>query len=52
VEPIFIPKPSIGQFSIEENRNQCRDTIMIKGMTTGEQQLIITEMQVNDTKSK
>jgi hypothetical protein len=27
------------------------DTILIKGMTTGEQQLVITEMQVNDVKA-
>jgi UPF0176 protein len=27
------------------------DTILIKGMTTGEQQLVITEMQVNDIKA-
>ncbi|NDP22977.1 MAG: rhodanese-related sulfurtransferase [Paludibacter sp.] len=47
----FYPKPSIGQFSIEENEINVGDTILIKGMTTGEQQLVITEMQVNDVKS-
>ena len=47
----FYPKPSIGQFSIEENEINVGDTIMIKGMTTGEQQLVITEMQVNDVKA-
>jgi UPF0176 protein len=49
VEP-FYPKPSIGQFSIEENEINIGDTL-IKGMTTGEQQLVITEMQVNDIKA-
>ena len=47
----FYPKPSIGQFSIEENEINVGDTILIKGMTTGEQQLVITEMQVNDIKA-
>jgi UPF0176 protein len=47
----FYPKPSIGQFAIEENEINVGDTIMIKGMTTGEQQLLITEMQVNDVKA-
>jgi UPF0176 protein len=47
----FYPKPSIGQFSIEENEINVGDTILIKGMTTGEQQLVITEMQVNDMKA-
>jgi UPF0176 protein len=39
----FYPKPSIGQFSIEENEINVGDTILIKGMTTGEQQLVITK---------
>jgi UPF0176 protein len=47
----FYPKPSIGQFTIEESEINVGDTIMIKGMTTGEQQLVIKEMQVNDTKA-
>ena len=47
----FYPKPSIGQFSIEENEINVGDTILIKGTTTGEQQLVITEMQVNDIKA-
>jgi UPF0176 protein len=47
----FYPKPSIGQFSIEENEINVGDTILIKGMTTGEQQLVITDMQVNDIKA-
>lgn len=47
----FFPKPSVGQFTIEENEIKIGDTILIKGMTTGEQQLVITEMQVNDAKA-
>ncbi|WP_418264524.1 rhodanese-related sulfurtransferase [Flavobacterium faecale] len=47
----FYPKPSIGQFVIEENEIKVGDTILIKGQTTGEQQLVITEMQVNDAKA-
>jgi UPF0176 protein len=39
-------------WSIYEERNQCGDTILIKGTTTGEQQLVITEMQVNDIKKQ
>ena len=45
----FFPKPSIGQFLIEENEIKIGDTILIKGTTTGEQKLVISEMLVNDT---
>jgi len=44
----FFPKPSIGQFLIEENEIKIGDTILIKGATTGEQKLVIEEMLVND----
>ncbi|KIA86887.1 rhodanese-related sulfurtransferase [Flavobacterium sp. AED] len=44
----FFPKPSIGQFLIEENEIKIGDTILIKGTTTGEQKLVIEEMLVND----
>ena len=44
----FFPKPSIGQFLIEENEIKIGDTILIKGATTGEQKLVIKEMLVND----
>ncbi|MEZ7498518.1 rhodanese-related sulfurtransferase [Flavobacterium sp. Arc3] len=44
----FFPKPSVGQFLIEENEINVGDTILIKGMTTGEEKLTITEMLVND----
>ncbi len=45
----FYPKPSIGQFYIEENEINIGDKILIKGATTGEQQMIINEIFVNDT---
>jgi UPF0176 protein len=44
----FFPKPSIGQFLIEENEIRIGDTILIKGATTGEQKIVIEEMLVND----
>lgn len=44
----FFPKPSIGQFLIEENEIKIGDTILIKGATTGEQKIVIKEMLVND----
>ncbi|MBC7748852.1 MAG: rhodanese-related sulfurtransferase, partial [Methylotenera sp.] len=44
----FFPKPSIGQFLIEQNEIKIGDTILIKGTTTGEQKLVISEMLVND----
>jgi UPF0176 protein len=44
----FFPKPSIGQFLIEENEIKIGDTILIKGSTTGEQKVVIEEMLVND----
>ena len=44
----FFPKPSIGQFLIEENEIKIGDTILIKGATTGEQKIAIKEMLVND----
>ena len=44
----FFPKPSVAQFLIEEGELKIGDTIFIKGTTTGEQQMIIEEMFVND----
>ncbi|PKH66835.1 hypothetical protein CXF59_13035 [Flavobacterium sp. ALD4] len=44
----FYPKPSIGQFLIEENEIHIGDTVLIIGTTTGEQRLIIEEMLVNE----
>jgi UPF0176 protein len=48
----FFPKPSIGQFLIEENEIKVGDKILIKGSTTGEQQMIIEEMFVNEIASE
>jgi UPF0176 protein len=48
----FFPKPSIGQFLIEENEIKIGDTILIKGSTTGEQQMVINEMFVNEIASE
>lgn len=47
----FFPKPSIAQFLIEEKEIKVGDKILIKGSTTGEQQLIIEEMFVNEIAS-
>jgi len=44
----FFPKADIGQFLIEENEIKIGDKILIKGTTTGNQEMIITEMFVND----
>ncbi|MFE3867471.1 rhodanese-related sulfurtransferase [Flavobacterium sp. LS2P90] len=48
----FFPKPSIGQFIIEENEIKIGDKILIKGSTTGEQEMIIENMFVNEVASK
>jgi UPF0176 protein len=48
----FYPKPSIGQFLIEENEIKTGDTILIIGSTTGAQKLIIEDMLVNDVAAK
>ena len=48
----FFPKPSIGQFLIEENEIKIGDTILIKGSTTGEQKMIIEDMLFNDSALK
>ena len=44
----FYPKANIGQFLIEENEIKIGDTILIKGCTTGEQQMVLDEMFVNE----
>jgi UPF0176 protein len=44
----FYPKANIAQFGIEENEIKIGDTILIKGKTTGEQQLLLSEMFVNE----
>jgi len=48
----YYPKSRIGQFLIEENEIKVGDTILIKGVTTGEQQITIDEMFVNEIASK
>ena len=44
----YYPKVGIGQFIIEENEIKIGDKILIKGNTTGEQQMMISEMFVNE----
>jgi len=44
----FFPKASIGQFYIEAGQIQNGDKILIKGPTTGDQQVVVEEMFVND----
>jgi UPF0176 protein len=44
----FFPKASIGQFLIEDGGLKTGDKILIKGPTTGEQQMVIAELFVND----
>jgi UPF0176 protein len=48
----FFPKPSIAQFLIEENEIKIGDKILIIGSTTGEQELILKEIFVNEIASK
>ena len=44
----FFPKPSVAQFLIEDGEIKIGDTVLIKGATTGEQQIVIKEMFVNE----
>lgn len=44
----FFPKASIGQFLIEKDELTIGDQILIKGPTTGEQTLTVSDMFVND----
>jgi UPF0176 protein len=48
----FYPKATVGQFLIEENEIKIGDTILIKGSTTGEQQIVLDEMFVNEIASE
>ena len=48
----YFPKSNIGQFLIEENEINIGDQLLIKGVTTGEQKIELTEMLVNGTDSK
>lgn len=44
----FFPKASIGQFLLEENELNIGDKVLISGPTTGNQELQIAELYVND----
>ena len=48
----FFPKANIAQFLIEENEIKVGDKILIKGSTTGERQLTLDEMFVNEIASE
>ena len=48
----FYPKASIAQFQIEENEINIGDKILIKGSTTGEQQIVLSEMFVNEIEAQ
>lgn len=48
----FFPKAGIGQFLVEENQLNIGDKISIKGPTTGNEELVVTELFVNDTASE
>jgi len=48
----FFPKASIGQFLVEENQLSIGDKILIKGPTTGSEELVLTEMFVNEQPAK
>jgi UPF0176 protein len=44
----FYPKASTAQFDIQENEITIGDKILIKGSTTGEQQMMLSEIFVNE----
>ncbi len=44
----FYTKLGIGQFEIDDNEVCIGEKILIKGSTTGNQELVLTEMYVND----
>jgi len=48
----FFPKANIGQFLVEENQLSIGDKILIKGPTTGNEELVLTEMFVNEQPAK
>jgi UPF0176 protein len=43
----FFPKSNIGQFLIEENELQIGDKVIIKGTTTGNQEMVLQDFFVN-----
>ena len=48
----FYPKASIAQFDIKENEINIGDIILIKGKTTGEQQMLLSEIFVNENRAQ
>jgi UPF0176 protein len=48
----FYPKASIAQFDIQENEINIGDIILIKGKTTGEQQMLLSEIFVNENRAQ
>jgi UPF0176 protein len=48
----FFVKASIGQFLVEEGEVKMGDRILIKGRTTGNQELVVGEIFVNDNVSE
>ncbi|HEX8269388.1 MAG TPA: rhodanese-related sulfurtransferase [Flavobacterium sp.] len=44
----YFPKAGIGQFLVEDGQLQIGDKIVISGPTTGQQEMVIAEMFVND----
>jgi UPF0176 protein len=44
----YFVKAQVGQFLIEENQVSIGDTILIKGTTTGNQEIVLSEILVND----
>ena len=43
----FFPKSNVGQFFIEENELQIGDKVLIKGTTTGNQEMVLQDFYVN-----
>ena len=43
----FFPKSNVGQFFIEENELQIGDKVLIKGTTTGSQEMVLEDFYVN-----
>ena len=48
----FYPKANIAQFDIQENEINIGDRILIKGKTTGEQQMLLSEIFVNENRAQ
>ncbi len=48
----FFPKANIGQFLIENGSVNVGDKILISGPTTGNEELVISDMYVNDVRAQ